>query len=145
VIQTHRDPGKAVPSLCSLVMASHDLMEQGRKDERARLLGPREAGRSAKALRDAEPVRRAHSGQVLDVLHADFHADPLATVRRIYPFAGLELAPQVEAAMAARIAAAPERSRGAHRYKAETFGLSEDEVREQFAWYMDMFDLWPKA
>ncbi len=95
VIQTHRDPGKAVPSLCSLVMANHDLMEEGRKDQRARLMGPREASRAAKALRDAEPVRQAHRGQVLDVLHADFHADPLATVRRIYPFAGLELTPGV--------------------------------------------------
>ena len=143
VIQTHRDPGKAIPSLCSLVLASHDLMEEGRKDQRARLMGPREASRAAQALRDAQPVRRSRGGQVLDVLHADFHADPLATVQRIYPFVGLDLTPGVEAAMAARIAAAPERGHGTHRYEAATFGIGEDEVREQFAWYMDAFDLWP--
>ncbi|MEZ5736435.1 MAG: sulfotransferase [Novosphingobium sp.] len=144
VIQTHRDPGKAIPSLCSLVMANHDLMEVGRKDQRARLMGPRETGRAAKALRDAEPVRQAHRGQILDVLHSDFHRDPMAVVRRIYPFAGLELAPDVEAAMQQRIAARPEWRHGTHRYKAGDFGITEDEIRESFADYMDRFDLWPE-
>ncbi len=145
VIQTHRDPGKAVPSLCSLVMASHDLMEQGRKDQRARLMGPREAGRAAQALRLAEPMRQARPGQVLDVMHADFHADPMATVRRIYPFIGMELTPDVEAAMSARLSAAPERSHGAHRYDAADYGIGEDAIREQFRWYMDRFDLRPEV
>jgi hypothetical protein len=143
VIQTHRDPGKAIPSLCSLVMANHDLMEIGRKDQRARLMGPRETGRAARALEDAEPVRQAHRDQVLDVRHADFHADPLGELQRIYPFIGLELTEDVEQAMRQRLAAAPERSHGIHRYDAEAYGLSADEIRERFAGYMDRFALWP--
>ena len=137
VIQTHRDPAKALPSLCSLVMKNHDLMEVGRRDERARLLGQRLTGWAAKALRDAEPIRAAHANQVLNVMHADFHRDPMAVVRSIYPFIGLELSPEVEAAMAARIASAPEAAYGDHRYAAEDFGLSEGEIREQFGDYVD--------
>ncbi|MDG2004804.1 MAG: sulfotransferase, partial [Novosphingobium sp.] len=143
VIQTHRDPGKAIPSLCSLVMANHDLMEEGRKQQRAHLMGPRETGRAAKALRDAEPVRRAHSGQVLDVLHGDFHRDPMDTVKRIYPFVGLDLSDEVAEAMEQRVASQPEWRHGEHRYLASDYGLTEDEIREQFSDYCDSFDLWP--
>jgi hypothetical protein len=143
VIQTHRDPAKAVPSLCSLLMKNHLLMENGRAESRAHLLGYRETARAARALRIAEPVRRAHPAQIMDVLHGDFHRDPLRTIRRIYPFIGLELSPSVEAAMRARIAAAPEASHGAHRYHASDFGLTEDEIREQFGPYIDQFDLRP--
>jgi hypothetical protein len=143
VIQTHRDPAKAIPSVCSLVMKNHPLMEVGREAERRRLLGARMTGWGAKALRDAEPVREAHRGQVMDVLHADFHRDPIGVVRRIYPFLGLELSPEVEAAMRRRVAAAPEASHGAHAYTAAEFGLSEAEIREQFGAYVDRLGFRP--
>ena len=44
---------------------------------------------------------------------------------------------------AARIAARPEASEGAHRYDAIDFGLSEDEIRERFGSYVDAFELRP--
>jgi hypothetical protein len=144
VVQTHRDPAKAVPSLCSLLIKNHALMEVGREAERARLMGYRQTARAAKALREAEPVRQQRRGQILDVLHADFHRDPMDVIRRIYPFMGLELAPDVEAAMQARIAARPEASHGAHSYAATDFGLTEEEIREQFGPYIDQFDFRPK-
>jgi hypothetical protein len=143
VIQTHRDPGKAIPSLCSLVMTNHDLMETGRKDHRARLLGQRLTGWAAKALRSAEPVREAHRDRIIDVMHSDFHRDPIGVVRKLYPFIGLELTPEVEAVMQARVAARPEWRHGAHRYDAADYGLTEQEIREQFGGYVDAFDLRP--
>ena len=143
VIQTYRDPGEAIPSLCSLVLANHDLMEVGRKDQRARLLGHRMTGWAAKALRTAEPVRRAHRDRIIDVRHADFHRDPMGVIRRLYPFIGLQLAPEVEGAMEARVAARPEWRHGPHRYNAADFGQTEEEIREQFGPYLDQFDLWP--
>jgi hypothetical protein len=144
VIQTHRDPAKAIPSLCSLVMKNHGLMEEGRGAQRARLMGCRLTGWAAKALRTAEPVRSARREAILDVRHADFHRDPMAVVRRIYPFIGLDLTPDVEAAMAARVAARPEARHGAHRYEASEFGLGEGEIREAFGTYVEDFDLVPR-
>jgi len=141
VIQTHRDPGKALPSLCSLLMKNHAVMEVGRAEQRARNLGYRLTGWAAKALRDAEPVRQVRQEQVMDVLHADFHRDPMAVIRRIYPFLGLELTPGVEASMRQRISAAPEAAHGEHRYQAADFGLTPDEIREQFGDYVDRFGL----
>ena len=49
VIQTHRDPAKAVPSLCSLLMNLHPIYEEGRSDQRAHNMLAREAGKWAAA------------------------------------------------------------------------------------------------
>lgn len=145
VIQTHRDPAKAVPSLCSLLMMNHPLMEVGRADQRARLMGWRETAKAALAVQRAEAVRAAHRDQVMDVIHGDFHRDPMRVIRRIYPFIGAELTPEVEAAMQARIAAAPEAQHGAHRYDATDFGITEEEIRDQFTDYIERFDLAPRG
>ena len=88
-------------------------------------------------------MREAHPDQVMDVIHGDFHAAPMGVVRRIYAFAGLELSPEVEAAMGERIAARPEESKGVHRYDVADFGLTEDNIREQFGAYVDAFELRP--
>jgi hypothetical protein len=145
VIQTHRDPAKAIPSLCALLAPQHAVMEVGRYQERARNMGVRETAKWAKGVRDAEPVRQARAGQIMDVRHADFHREPIATVRRIYDFAGMQLSDDAEAAMRARIAAAPETVHGVHRYTADEYGLSEDEIRERFGDYVDRFDLRPSS
>lgn len=141
VVQTHRDPGKAVPSLCGMLIRNHALMEVGRADLRARIMGIRETEKWAKAIRDAEPVRKAHGEQILDVVHADFHHAPMATVERIYAFAGLELTPEVAAAMEQRIEAAPERQHGVHRYDVADFNITKEAIRERFGDYVERFDL----
>jgi hypothetical protein len=104
-------------------------------------MGTRETEKWARAIRRAEPVRRAHAGQVLDVVHTDLHADPMGTVERIYAFAGLELSDDVRAAMAVRIADKPELAHGPHKYTLVDFGLTADAVRERFGDYVSRFDL----
>ncbi len=141
VVQTHRDPAKAVPSLCALLMQSHAIMEVDRRDERAKIMCLREAAKWAKGVREAMPVREAHAGQLIDVIHSAFHADPMAVVRRIYSFASLELQPEIEAAMAQRIAAWPELAYGVHRYDVTDFGVEESDIRDQFGSYIEQFDL----
>jgi hypothetical protein len=143
VINTHRDPAKAVPSLCALLMQGFPLIEEGRADLHARILLEREAVKWAKGIKDAEPVRQARRSQVLDVIHAEFYASPMTVVRRIYAFVGLALTPEVEAAMEARIAAAPEKAHGEHRYDVADFGMTEDDVRDRFGDYVDRFGLRP--
>lgn len=143
VIQTHRDPAKAIPSLCGLLAPLHGLMESSSPEVQARILGVRETEKWAQAVADAEPVRRAHASQVLDVLHGDFHRHPIATVERIYRFLEIELTPSVRAAMEERMAARPELSHGVHRYDIADFGLTENGVRERFGDYVQAFGLGP--
>jgi hypothetical protein len=141
VIQTHRDPAKAIPSLCALLMYRHPVMEEGRDQQRAHIMLARETAKWAAAVRDATGVRRAHPDQIVDVIHGDFHRNPLQVIKRIYTFAGLELSPEVESVMLQRIAAKPELSHGVHRYNVADFGMTEDGIRERFGDYTARFDL----
>ena len=141
VIQTHRDPAKAVPSLVSLLMQMHPEMEDGRYEQRAHIMLAREVAKWAHAVRKADLVREKHSGQVLDVIHGDFHRDPMAVLERIYNFIGIDNPRSTRVAMAQRIKEKPELSHGIHRYNIADFGLTEEEVRERFGDYVQRFDL----
>lgn len=141
VIQTHRDPAKAVPSLVSLLMQGHDRMEDGRREQRAAIMLRRETAKWANAVRKADRVRAAHPGQVLDVVHLDLHRDAMTVLERIYTFIGWDIPEPTRAAFTARIAEKPELQFGAHRYDIADFGMAEDEVREAFGDYVQRFDL----
>jgi hypothetical protein len=141
VIQTHRDPAKAVPSLVSLLMLLHPLMEDGRAQQRAENMLVREVANWADAVRRAEKVRAAHPGQVLDVIHADFHREPMAVLERIYAFIGMDIPDDTRAGLARRIEEKPELARGAHRYNIADYGMTEDEAREPFADYIARYGL----
>lgn len=141
VIQTHRDPAKAIPSLVSLLMQTHSRFEEGRQDQRAEIMMRRETAKWANALRKADKVRKAHPGQVLDIVHADFHRDPMAVLERIYAFIGWDITDATRQHFATRIAEKPELQFGAHRYSIEGFGMSEEGAREPFGSYIQRFDL----
>jgi len=141
VIQTHRDPAKAVPSLVSLLMQLHPLMEQGRTAQRAQLMLAREVAKWAHAVDKCDRVRERHPGQVLDVVHADFHGEPMRTLERIYAFIGMDIPGDVRAALVQRIEEKPELKHGVHRYNIADYGMTEDEAREPFGDYVQRFDL----
>lgn len=141
VIQTHRDPARAVPSLVSLLMQLHPLMEDGRADQRAAIMLRREVAKWADAVRKCDGVRARHPGQVLDVVHADFHANPLTVLERIYAFIGYDIPDKTRAGFARRIEEKPELSHGVHRYSIADYGMTEEEAREPFGDYVQRFDL----
>jgi len=101
----------------------------------------REVNKWAEAVRKADTVRAKHPGQVLDVVHADFHADPMGQLERIYAFIGMDIADDTRAGFAQRIADKPELALGAHRYDIADYGMTEDEAREPFGDYIDRYDL----
>jgi hypothetical protein len=141
VIQTHRDPAKAVPSLVSLLMNLHPIYEEGRVQQRAENMLVREVNKWAEAVRKCDAVRQKHPGQVLDVIHADFHADPMAVLERIYAFIGMDIPDDTRAAMARRIEEKPELARGVHRYNIADYGMTPEQAREPFGDYVQRYDL----
>ncbi|MFK4872326.1 sulfotransferase family protein [Novosphingobium sp. ZW T3_23] len=145
VIQTHRDPGKAIPSLVSLMKNLHPLFEEGRLQERSENMLIREVAKWSEAVEKAERVRARHPGQVLDVVHADFHADPMAVLERIYAFIDMDIPDALIPGFEQRIAEKPELSRGAHRYDIADFGMTADQAREPFRAYIDRYDLLEKS
>ncbi|MBW8785227.1 MAG: sulfotransferase [Novosphingobium sp.] len=144
VIQTHRDPAKAVPSLVSLLMQMHPEMEEGRADQRGAIMLEREVAKWSNAVRKADAVRAHSPGQVLDIVHGDFHREPMAVLERIYAFIGWEIPDATRAAMAQRIAEKPELAYGVHRYDIRDYGMTEAEARAPFGDYVNRFDLLEK-
>lgn len=141
VIQTHRDPAKAVPSLVALLMQMHPIMEQGRADQRGEIMLRREVAKWANAVRKCERVRRDHPGQVLDVIHGDFHREPMKVLETIYDFIGMDIPGETRAALAKRIEEKPELQHGVHRYSIADYGMTEEEAREPFGDYIQRYDL----
>jgi hypothetical protein len=140
VVQTHRDPVKAVPSMCSTLTAA-SLLGEGKPLEPS-VIARRECSLWSEAMRRTIAARSRHDARrFIDVNHRDFHADPLGTVRRIYDHFGISLSSTAEARMMARITANPESSHGAHHYTLEHYGLTPASVRDTFSEYIEHFDL----
>ena len=141
VIQTHRDPAKAVTSLVSLLMNMNNLMEGDRSQQRAENLMRRETVKWANALRKADAVRARYPDRVLDVVHADFHARPMEVIEAIYRFIQMEIPDETRSALSQRIAEKPEMQHGKHRYAIADFAMTAEEAREPFGDYVQRFDL----
>ena len=75
------------------------------------------------------------------VEYRDFVADPLAAAQRICKQLDLELTPAAEAGMRQWMEDRPKDRHGAHRYTAEEFGLTTDEIRERMAGYIDHYGI----
>jgi hypothetical protein len=141
VIQTHRDPVKAITSMCSTLYHLHSAFEGDGAAVSAPLLGPRELEKWASAAEAAMQVRKRQDNQVVDVVHADFHRDPMAVIGRIYDEFGLRLTADVEATMAKRVKEKPEMAHGAHNYAMADYGLRREDVIDRMKPYIDTFGL----
>jgi len=120
-------------------MQLNTLTEDGRHEQRAENMLVREVSKWASAVRKAERVRALHPGQVIDVIHADFHRDPMKVLARIYAFIGMEITDELRLGFEQRIKDKPELSRGQHRYSIN--GMTEVQVREPFDDYIRHYDL----
>ena len=139
IVQTHRDPAAVLPSLCSLCEilrgAASDAVDKP-------AIGAHWHARLKAIFEQATAVRAtAAEGQILDIQYADLVADPIATVQHIYAHHGYEFTEPFEAAMRQWLAANRQHKHGAHRYTLEEYGLSEEQVHEDFSEYTREFGL----
>ena len=138
-VMTHRDPAKVVPSYTSIVSTIFPRAA-GERDLCA--LGAEVCEHLREGMERAIDERaRVGEDRFLDVHHRDLVGDPQGTVRRVYDWLGLELHPDVaqtifdwqdEHAMGAE---------GRHRYTAEQYGLSVEQIRSDYDFYIRRFDV----
>jgi hypothetical protein len=138
IVQTHRDPLNVISSIASLThhvrrMASNhgDVAGCAEECREENVVG---LERSMK-VRDSGVLK---PGQLIDVLFADFKADPFATIRKLYAALGRELTPVAEQRMRDFLVAHPGDGGGA-RYTWSDTGLDAAEVREQVREYQERF------
>lgn len=138
-VMTHRDPAKVVPSYTSLVStifppaAGHrDLHSLGREVSRHLREGMERA---------IEERSRIGDDRFLDVHHRELVTDARETVRRVYAWLGLELSADVEQVIVRWQEANAMGAAGTHRYTAEQFGLSAEQLRSDYDFYIRHFDV----
>ncbi|WP_420433505.1 sulfotransferase family protein [Candidatus Poriferisocius sp.] len=140
VVWTHRDPMKVVGSVASLNCTLHatntdkvDFAGVGRR-WRDKCLHGIKAGTE---FRD----RRGSDDTVFDLQYAELMDDPVGSVERIYRHFGMELDDLGRRKMQAWMEENPQDRFGRHRYTLDQFGLDADDLREQFADYVERYQV----
>ena len=140
LVFTHRDPARALSSLCSLYAHTRAIFSD---DVDAHAIG-REilTGYWPRALASALELReRLPAGRVADVRHRDLARDPIGTAERLYRELGLALDKPARHAMQELVAAEASAPASVHEHSPEGFGLEADAIRERFANYCARFEL----
>ncbi|MEM9557337.1 MAG: sulfotransferase [Acidobacteriota bacterium] len=140
VVWTHRDPLTTVPSFCSMVTHGRRIFSDA--------VDPHSVGAqwSAKVARMVErglAFRAAHETPVLDISYDDLLDDPLATIERIYAFAGLSLETPARSAMEQALRVQVQHRYGIHRYHLDDFGLDAASLAQGFGAYRERFGFAP--
>jgi hypothetical protein len=139
VIQTHRDPLQSIPSIASFI---HVLW--GIYSDRA---DPLATGREwndvmRRALNHTMQLREQQApGRFLDVNFQDTVKRPLEVARQVYAFLGLPMDPALEQRMQHWLEEDEKTRHGRHDYPPEKFGLSEEQLKRDFAEYRQKYIL----
>jgi len=138
-VMTHRDPVKSVPSWASIVSTILPLPEGERDLHR---LGHEVSNHLRVGVEQAIDARaRLGEDRFVDVHHRDLIADPMREIRRVYEFVGCELTPSAADAIEAWQVENRAGAHGTHRYTPEQFGLRADQLRSEYDFYVNHFDI----
>jgi Sulfotransferase family len=141
VIHTHRDPGRFIASLVSLLgvlrfTRSDDvdiatlgpLMELTYQIFLEQVIDQRESG----AIPNAS---------IVDSHFLDLMADPVASLRRLYEELDLDWPANHDRVVRAYLEQKPKGKHGEHKYSFADVGLDEDSVRATFARYVSHYGI----
>ncbi len=132
IIQTHRDPIKTIPSICSFISALH-LLSTEYPDSFA--IGDSWCNMFAESMHKAMSVRELHPQAFHDVNYEDTVKKPRMVAEKIFKFLGLELPEAVWLEMEKWREANKREARPMHDYKLADFGLTEARIKQQFSDY----------
>jgi len=141
VIQTHRDPRTVMASYASFISKVRQMHQL---DVDLAGIACEQMESWAHAARAGMRYREAHGDdQFIDLQFRDFMSDPIGSVKRIYDRFEQTLSPEGEAKLEAWHADHPQGRHGQHSYEKKDIGISEDEILEHFADYMNQYGIEP--
>lgn len=132
IVMTHRPPAAAVPSYASMVTS---ITRQYSDEVDPVEIGRYWSDRFATTLREFTAIRREAPDRFVDVRFADMTADPVAEAVRVTAELGL---PGDETAFTGYLARNRTQRHGKHTYTAADFGLTEDGLARDFAFYEEV-------
>jgi hypothetical protein len=133
IVMTHRDPLRTIPSYSSM---NETLMRMKSDDVPVKELGPFISGRWARLLDGLIALReRIGDDRFIDLHYQDLVDAPMEQARKVFAKMGRAMTPADEAAIAGWLAENPRDKRPPHIYDLETYGLTEDLLKRDFARY----------
>ncbi|AFZ29906.1 hypothetical protein Glo7428_1338 [Gloeocapsa sp. PCC 7428] len=139
IVQTHRDPLKVLPSICSLTAIVRGIYSDRIEPK---TLGNYWCDRIAKALKREMQVRDSQApSRFYDVDYHNLVQDPIGTVRQIYAYFNYDFNPQMAENIQTWLARNPQHKHGVHRYSLDQFGLDPERVNAQFEQYCERFNV----
>ena len=139
VVQTHRDPGKAVASFCSMVAHGRGIFSD--HVDASEIAGHWVRKMRRMLERSIDVRNSAYGDAFVDVSYYDLVASPIDEVRKIYRHAGIEFSEQTENAVTTASTGNVKDRHGKHVYSLSGFGLDADQVDEQFDFYRRAFQI----
>lgn len=139
LIWTHRDPGKVIPSVVSLIEAlrketpGYDPVRLGRSWAVFEELGLYRGLATRDLL--AAPER------IFDVHYRDVMRDPVAVIDAAFRHFGMALSDASRENIRRFAADNPQTKHGVHTYTAAQFGLDEARIRARYRGYIDRFSV----
>jgi hypothetical protein len=113
----------------------------GRDNARPERLGGVEVSKWRMAMERTMAFRKQYPERFCDVDFREFHADPLRVVSGIYRHFGLDLTAPIATQMRRWLQQQPPAQKTGHRYAPETFGLTAQGIRAEFADYVRTYAL----
>ena len=137
IVITHRNPLECVTSYASMM----ESMLIGRDFDRKQfgaVVMEYLARKVEASLRQREQIDPA---RILDLQFNDFIADGVGTARKIYSYFHLPMSGEVEQRFQRYADAHPMGKHGKHDYRLEEYGLTEQQIRDRFAFYIERFNV----
>ena len=137
VIQTHRDPKKAVASFCSMVAHGRGILSD---HVDAGEIARHWVRKMRRMLERSMKVRDSGNADAfVDVSYHDLVANPVDELRAIYRHAGIEFTRRAANSAVALAARDVKDRHGKHVYSLSSFGLNAEEIDRYFAFYASVF------
>jgi hypothetical protein len=140
MVVTHRDPVAVLASNCSYATFLRGMFsDEVDKAEVGRQMKDL-VGRHIRALVDFD-INRAEGVSIAHVDYGQVVAYPEAAMAGVYRALDLELTPAVRQSITQWRVENPPGKRGVHAYDLSDYGLDAREVADEFAFYIERFDL----
>jgi len=135
-IHLHRDPKRSIPSASSFVVTQVQRERQADPQKLGELIAGRLARRLDRTIASRKTLPANH---FFDIHYPDLLADPIATIRRVYDYFGLEMTATSEHRMRGWLLDNPQHKRGVHKYTLEQFGLTAEKIDRLYGDYREYF------
>lgn len=139
IVQTHRDPQKTMGSFCSMVAHGRGVFSDHVDAKETASHWVRKVRRMIE--KSMEVRKQRGEEQFLDVSYYDLLKEPIKELEKIYNFAGIEFTDKTATAARQTTKRNAQHRYGRHRYDLEDFGLSRQEIENQFAFYRSHYNI----